>query len=53
MTVDLADWHGEYPSLAKHYARLLERAPFADTVPPAAALAGNQDPHAAVTSLPG
>jgi glutathione S-transferase len=27
------DWHGEYPSLAKHYAKLLERAPFAETVP--------------------
>jgi glutathione S-transferase len=28
------DWHGEYPGLAKHYAKLLERAPFAETVPP-------------------
>jgi glutathione S-transferase len=27
------DWHGEYPGLAKHYAKLLERAPFADTLP--------------------
>lgn len=27
------DWHGEYPSLAKHYAKLLERTPFAETVP--------------------
>jgi|SRR5687768_9338897 glutathione S-transferase len=27
------DWHGEYPGLAKHYAKLLERAPFADTIP--------------------
>ncbi len=27
------DWHAEYPGLAKHYAKLLERAPFADTIP--------------------
>ena len=27
------DWHGEYPGLARHYAKLLERAPFADTIP--------------------
>ncbi len=27
------DWHGEHPSLAKHYAKLMERTPFAETVP--------------------
>jgi len=27
------DWHAEYPGLAKHYAKLLERTPFAETVP--------------------
>lgn len=27
------DWHAEYPGLAKHYAKLLERPSFADTVP--------------------
>ena len=27
------DWQGEYPGLAKHYAKLLERTPFADTIP--------------------
>ncbi|HEX9396350.1 MAG TPA: glutathione S-transferase N-terminal domain-containing protein [Burkholderiales bacterium] len=27
------DWHTEYPALARHYARLMERPPFADTVP--------------------
>jgi glutathione S-transferase len=29
------DWHAEYPALARHYARLLERPAFADTVPKA------------------
>jgi glutathione S-transferase len=28
------DWHAEYPSLAKHYAKLMERPAFADTAPP-------------------
>jgi glutathione S-transferase len=27
------DWHGEYPSLAKHYGKLMERPAFADTAP--------------------
>ena len=27
------DWQGDYPVLAKHYAKLMERAAFADTVP--------------------
>jgi glutathione S-transferase len=27
------DWHGEYPGLAKHYARLMERPAFADSAP--------------------
>ena len=27
------DWHAEYPVLARHYARLMERPAFADTVP--------------------
>ena len=27
------DWQGEYPSLARHYAKLLERPAFAETVP--------------------
>ena len=27
------DWLKEYPVLGRHYARLMERAPFADTVP--------------------
>jgi glutathione S-transferase len=27
------DWHAQYPSLAKHYAKLLERPAFADTAP--------------------
>ena len=30
------DWAGEYPALARHYAKLLERPAFADTVPAAA-----------------
>ncbi len=29
------DWHAEYPGLARHYAKLLERPAFADTVPAA------------------
>jgi glutathione S-transferase len=29
------DWQAEYPALAKHYAKLMERAAFADTVPQA------------------
>jgi glutathione S-transferase len=28
------DWHAEYPSLTKHYAKLMERASFAETPPP-------------------
>jgi len=27
------DWHAQYPSLAQHYKKLMERQPFADTVP--------------------
>ena len=27
------DWHGEYPGLEQHYKKLMERQPFADTVP--------------------
>jgi glutathione S-transferase len=27
------DWHGEYPGLARHYAKLMERPAFADTAP--------------------
>ena len=27
------DWQAEYPSLARHYAKLLERPAFADTLP--------------------
>jgi glutathione S-transferase len=27
------DWPAEYPALARHYAKLLERSAFADTVP--------------------
>jgi glutathione S-transferase len=27
------DWHKEYPALAKHYEKLMERPAFADTVP--------------------
>jgi glutathione S-transferase len=27
------DWHGDYPGLAKHYARLMERPAFADSAP--------------------
>ncbi|MFN2645068.1 MAG: glutathione S-transferase family protein [Burkholderiales bacterium] len=27
------DWHGEYPGLARHYRKLMERAAFADSVP--------------------
>ena len=27
------DWHAEYPALARHYYKLMERAPFADTAP--------------------
>ena len=30
------DWHAEYPSLARHYARRMERPAFAETVPAAA-----------------
>jgi glutathione S-transferase len=29
------DWEAEYPGLARHYAKLMERAAFADTVPQA------------------
>ena len=29
------DWRAEYPGLAKHYDKLMERAAFADTVPAA------------------
>jgi glutathione S-transferase len=29
------DWHAEYPVLAKHYAKLLERPAFAESVPSA------------------
>ena len=29
------DWHAEYRPLAQHYAKLMERQPFADTVPQA------------------
>ena len=29
------DWSGEYPAVAKHYEKLMERPAFADTVPPA------------------
>jgi glutathione S-transferase len=28
------DWHAEYPSLTKHYAKLMERPSFAETAPP-------------------
>ena len=28
------DWPAEYPSLARHYQKLMERPAFADTVPP-------------------
>jgi glutathione S-transferase len=31
------DWLAQYPPLAQHYRKLLERPPFADTVPQAAA----------------
>ena len=27
------DWHAGYPGLAQHYKKLMERQPFADTVP--------------------
>jgi len=27
------DWHAEYPALARHYARMMERPAFAETVP--------------------
>ncbi len=27
------DWHKDYPALAKHYGKLMERPAFADTVP--------------------
>ena len=27
------DWHKDYPALAKHYAKLMERPAFADTIP--------------------
>jgi glutathione S-transferase len=27
------DWHAEYPGLARHYAKLMERPAFQDTVP--------------------
>jgi glutathione S-transferase len=27
------DWDGQYPGLAQHYKKLMERQPFADTVP--------------------
>jgi len=27
------DWHREYPPLAQHYRKLMERAAFADTAP--------------------
>ena len=29
------DWHAEYPSLTKHYVKLMERPSFADTAPQA------------------
>jgi glutathione S-transferase len=29
------DWHKEYPTLAKHYEKMMERPAFADTVPAA------------------
>src|SRR5262245_18420718 len=29
------DWHAEYPALARHYGRMMERPAFADTVPQA------------------
>lgn len=29
------NWHAEYASVAQHYRKLMERAPFADTVPQA------------------
>ena len=29
------DWHAKYPVLAQHHRKLMERAPFADTVPQA------------------
>jgi glutathione S-transferase len=29
------DWHAKYAGLAQHYRKLMERAPFADTVPQA------------------
>jgi glutathione S-transferase len=29
------DWHQEYPALAKHYEKLMERPAFADTLPQA------------------
>ena len=28
------DWHAEYPAVARHYEKLMERPAFADTVPP-------------------
>jgi glutathione S-transferase len=27
------DWHAEYPALARHYQKLMERPAFADTAP--------------------
>ena len=30
------EWRGAYPNLARHYDKLMERAAFADTAPPAA-----------------
>ena len=31
------DWQTQYPNLARHYARMLKRPAFSDTIPPAAA----------------
>ena len=31
------DWQTQYPNLARHYARMLKRPSFSDTIPPAAA----------------
>jgi len=32
---DDVDWHAEYPGLAQHYRKLMERSAFADSVPEA------------------
>ena len=31
------DWQTQYPNLARHYARMLKRPSFSETIPPAAA----------------